>query len=230
MFGYLQLACVLLLGFNASFCNILGGGLLLLNVFGFCPFRCDGALVRHCILVFESTWGVPCARTMPGKLKAIEGNRDRRRLVTDIKERCIINYHPWHVFVRRSEMICFFGILEDKLHVYLLETSVLAFKLRMHYASLYKLNDRKKCLKKPRTIAIKYLSESRFYQIRPEVDGTSMYDVQIAFIFPMLQNTKNSISPWNQSEIENGHEISLQDLSQGTCNETAAIRTKRFII
>ncbi|KAJ6865360.1 hypothetical protein NC651_035821 [Populus alba x Populus x berolinensis] len=182
------------------------------------------------LLLNESTWGVPCARTMPGKLKAIEGNRDRRRLVTDIKERCIINYHPWHVFVRRSEMICFFGILEDKLHVYLLETSVLAFKLRMHYASLYKLNDRKKCLKKPRTIAIKYLSESRFYQIRPEVDGTSMYDVQIAFIFPMLQNTKNSISPWNQSEIENGHEISLQDLSQGTCNETAAIRTKRFII
>ncbi|KAJ6865363.1 hypothetical protein NC651_035821 [Populus alba x Populus x berolinensis] len=56
----------------------------------------------------ESTWGVPCARTMPGKLKAI----------------------------------------------------------------------------------VKYLSESRFYQIRPEVDGTSMYDVQIAFIFPMLQNTK----------------------------------------
>lgn len=51
----------------------------------------------------ESTWGVPCARTMPGKLKAIE---------------------------------------------------------------------------------------SRFYQIRPEVDGTSMYDVQITFIFPMLQNTK----------------------------------------
>ncbi|KAL3569777.1 hypothetical protein D5086_029667 [Populus alba] len=48
------------------------GGLLLLNVFGFCPFRCDGALVRHCILVFESTWGVPCARTMPGKLKAID--------------------------------------------------------------------------------------------------------------------------------------------------------------
>lgn len=85
-----------------------GGGLLLLNVFGFCPFRCDGALVRHCILVFESTWGVPCARTMPGKLKAI----------------------------------------------------------------------------------VKYFSESRFYQIRPEVDGTSMYDVQIAFIFPMLQNTK----------------------------------------
>ncbi|KAB5520062.1 hypothetical protein DKX38_024381 [Salix brachista] len=28
------------------------GGLLLLNVFGFRPFRCDGALVRHCILVF----------------------------------------------------------------------------------------------------------------------------------------------------------------------------------
>jgi hypothetical protein len=28
------------------------------------------------------------------------------------------------------------------------------------------------------------------YQIRPEVDGTSMYDVQIAFIFPMLQNTE----------------------------------------
>lgn len=48
-----------------------GGDLLLLNVVGFRPFRCDGALVRHCILVFESTWGVPCARTMPGKLKAI---------------------------------------------------------------------------------------------------------------------------------------------------------------
>ncbi|KAF9665262.1 hypothetical protein SADUNF_Sadunf16G0104300 [Salix dunnii] len=37
------------------------GGLLLLNVFGFRPFICDGALVRHCILVFESTYGVPSA-------------------------------------------------------------------------------------------------------------------------------------------------------------------------
>jgi hypothetical protein len=28
-----------------------------------------------------------------------------------------------------------------------------------------------------------------------------------------IVGVENSISPWNQSEIENGHEISLQDLS-----------------
>uniref|UniRef100_A0A6N2KDK4 Uncharacterized protein n=1 Tax=Salix viminalis TaxID=40686 RepID=A0A6N2KDK4_SALVM len=56
MFGYLQLACVLLLCLMCLSVIFLvtyfvGGGLLLLNVFGFRPFRCDDALVRHCILV-----------------------------------------------------------------------------------------------------------------------------------------------------------------------------------
>ena len=57
MFGYLQLSCVLLLCLMCLSVIFLvtyfvGGGLLLLNVFGFHPFICDGALVRHCILVF----------------------------------------------------------------------------------------------------------------------------------------------------------------------------------
>jgi hypothetical protein len=62
-------------------------------------------------------------------------------------------------------------------------------------AELYHLNYNKCLFFHHVYFTVEYLSESIYqreqvYQIRPEVDGTSMYDVQIAFIFPMLQNTE----------------------------------------
>jgi hypothetical protein len=54
------------------------------------------------------------------------------------------------------------------------------------------------------------------YQIRPEVDGTSMYDVQIAFIFPMLQNTEVKGDWSNNGKNKKQKEITILKMEIAT--------------